>query len=134
MSASATGTFEITIHQQPPYDTADGITLGRTTIDKRFAGDLDATSTVEMLSAGTPVKGSAAYVAIERVVGTLHGRAGSFVLQHSGTMTRGEPSMLVTVVADSGTRALTGITGRMKIDIAGGKHSYTFDYALDGQP
>ena len=131
MSMRATGTFEVNVHQQAPYDTTDGISLGRATIDKRFEGDLDAISTVEMLSAGTAVKGSAGYVAIERVVGSLQGRAGSFVLQHSGTMERGEPSMMVTVVPDSGTGALAGITGRMTIHIVEAKHSFTFDYALD---
>lgn len=131
MTMRAIGTFEVNVHQQAPYDTTDGISLGRTTIDKRFEGDLDATSTVEMLSAGTAVKGSAAYVAIERVVGSLKGRAGGFVLQHSGTMKQGEPSMTVTVVPDSGTGALVGISGRMTIHIVEGKHSFTFDYALD---
>jgi hypothetical protein len=132
MSTRATGTFEVTVNRQPPYDSADGISLGRTSIDKRFAGDLAATSKVEMLSAGTPVQGSAGYVAIERVTGTLQGRAGSFVLQHSGTMNRGQPSLVVTVVPDSGIGALTGISGQMTIVITEGKHSFTFDYMLDG--
>jgi hypothetical protein len=131
MSTRATGTFETTVHGQPPYAVADGVSLGRTTIDKRFAGDLEAVSSLEMLTAGTPVKGSAAYVGIERVVGSLLGRAGSFVFQHSGTMNRGQPSLVITVVPDSGTGALAGITGRMTIDIVEGKHLFTFDYALD---
>ena len=85
-----------------------------------------------MLSAGTPVKGSAGYVAIERVTGTLDGRRGTFVLQHSGTMTRGAPRLVITVVPDSGTGDLTGIAGTMTIDISNGKHSYTFEYTLAG--
>ena len=132
MSTRATGTFEITLDRQPPYDSADGVILGRTTIDKRFAGDLDGTSKVEMLSAGTPVEGSAGYVAIERVAGVLQGRKGGFVLQHSGHMTRGQMSLSINVVPDSGTGALAGIAGQMKIDIVEGKHSFTFDYTLGG--
>ncbi|HEX8951172.1 MAG TPA: DUF3224 domain-containing protein [Polyangia bacterium] len=128
----AAGTFELTIDRQPPYDDADGVALARTSIDKRFSGELDGKSHVEMLSAAGSVKGSAGYVAIERVTGTLQGRSGSFVLQHSGTMTRGTPSLSLTVVPDSGTGALAGLAGAMKIDIVDGKHLYTFDYTLDG--
>ncbi len=126
-----TGPFDIKRTAEPPYDTADGITLGRAHFDKRFHGPLDATSTVEMIFAVTPVQGSAGYVAIERVTGALDGRAGSFVLQHSGTMTRGVQSLSVTVVPDSGTGELRGLAGRMAIDIADGKHSYRFEYTLD---
>jgi hypothetical protein len=130
MSRQAKGTFDVTMNPQPPYDTAAGATLARTSIAKRFHGDLEATSAVEMLSAMTGVKGSAGYVAIERVTGSLHGRSGSFVLQHSGTMTRGKGELSVTVVPDSGTAALAGIAGRMTIEITEGKHFYTFDYTL----
>jgi len=130
----ATGTFEITMTPQPPYDAAEGVTLGRTKIDKRFHGALEATSVVEMLSAGTSVKGSAGYVAIEKVVGTLEGRSGSFVLQHSGTMTRGVPQLTVSVVPDSGTGELTGIAGTMTIDIVDGKHLFTLNYRLGDGP
>ena len=111
-------------------DQAEGATLGRMSIDKQFHGDLEATSKGEMLTAGTGVKGSAGYVAIERVTGTLHGRSGSFVLQHSGTMTRGAPQLTITVVPDSGTGELAGLAGRMTIEIADGKHSYDFEYTL----
>ena len=83
-----------------------------------------------MLTAGTDVKGSAGYVAIERVTGTLKGRSGSFVLQHSGTLTRGEPQQSITVVPDSGTGQLVGIAGKLTVIIAAGKHSYEFDYTL----
>ena len=93
-------------------------------------GDLEGESSVEMLSAGSSVKGSAGYVAIERVVGTLHGRTGTFVLQHSGSMNRGAPSLTISVVPDSGTGALTGLAGTMTIDIVDGQHRFAFDYTL----
>jgi hypothetical protein len=99
-------------------------------IDKQFHGDLEATSKGQMLTAGTEVQGSAGYVAIERVSGTLGGRSGTFALQHSGTMTRGEPQLSITVVPDSGTGQLVGLAGTMLITIADGKHSYGFDYTL----
>jgi hypothetical protein len=99
-------------------------------IDKKFSGDLEATSKGEMLTAMTEVKGSAGYVAIERVNGTLHGRSGTFVLQHSGTMTRGAPELSLTVVPDSGTGQLVGLAGKMTIKIEEGKHFYEFDYRL----
>jgi hypothetical protein len=133
MSTHASGTFDVTMNPQPPYDTAEGATLGRVSINKQFHGDLEASSTVEMLSAMTEVKGSAGYVAIERVNGTLHGRPGSFVLQHAGTMTRGKAELTVSVVPDSGTADLKGIAGQMSIDIADGKHLYSFDYTLDAE-
>ena len=133
MSIHAGGTFEVTTTPQPPYDTAEGATLGRVSISKQFRGDLEASSTVEMLSAITAVKGSAGYVAIERVAGTLHGRTGSFVLQHTGTMTRGLAELTVSVVPDSGTGELKSISGKMTIDIVDGKHLYNFDYALDAE-
>ncbi len=99
-------------------------------IDKKFSGDLEGTSKGEMLSAMTAVKGSAGYVALERVRGTLHGRSGSFVLQHSGTMTRGVPELTVTVVPDSGVDQLEGLKGKMTIKIEGGRHFYEFEYEL----
>jgi Protein of unknown function (DUF3224) len=131
MSTRAAGAFDVTVSPEPRYEAADGgVVLGRLARTKQFRGDLDATSIVQMLSAGTAVKGSAGYVAIERVVGRLHGRAGSFVLQHSGTMTRGQPALSVTVVPDSGTDALKGLAGTMTIDIVDGAHFYAFDYTL----
>jgi hypothetical protein len=127
----ATGAFEVKLNPLPVYDGADGSPLGHLSIDKQFHGELDATSKGEMLSAGTSVKGSAGYVAIERVTGTLHGRRGSFVLQHSGTMTRGAAQLTVSVVPDSGTEELVGLAGTMAIIIAAdGKHSYEFSYSL----
>ncbi len=107
---------------------------GRMSIDKQFQGDLKATSKGEMLTASTNIKGSAGYVAIERVTGTLQGRSGSFALQHSGTMTRGAPQLIITVVPDSGTGQLVGLAGKMTITIADGKHSYDFEYTLVETP
>jgi hypothetical protein len=129
VTTHASGTFDVKITPQPPDGHADG-TLARLTIDKQFHGDIDATSKGQMLSAMTSVKGSAGYVAIERVSGTLAGRRGSFILQHSGTMNRGAPQLAITVVPDSGTDELTGLTGTMTIDTSGGKHAYEFTYAL----
>ena len=126
----ARGPFEVKLAPLATYENADGSPLGRLSIDKQFHGDLEATSKGEMLSAGGQVKGSAGYVAIERVRGALHGRNGTFVLQHSGTMTRGVPSLVITVVPDTGTDELTGLTGTMAIVIEAGKHSYAFDYSL----
>jgi uncharacterized glyoxalase superfamily protein PhnB len=114
--------------------SGEGAVLGRFSLDKRFHGDLDGVSKGEMLSAGTSVKDSAGYVAIERVSGELHGRTGTFALQHFGVMTRGAPSLTLTVVPDSGTGELTGLAGRMAILIEGGNHSYAFDYAINGTP
>ena len=131
---SATGTFEVKLAPQPKDDYADGATLGRLTIDKQFHGDLTGVSKGQMLSALTPVKGSAGYVAMEVVTGALAGRAGTFVFQHSGTMNRGAATLVLTVVPDSGTGELTGLTGGMAIVVAGGKHSYEMDYALPGAP
>ena len=110
-------------------DAEDGGTvLSRLAIDKQFRGDLEGVSKGEMLSAGTQLKGSAGYVAQERVTGTLGDRRGSFVLQHTGVMNRGAPGLTITVVPDSGTGDLVGLSGTMSIIIDGGKHSYEFDY------
>jgi hypothetical protein len=104
--------------------------LGRMAIDEQFNGDLVAASLGEMLAIRTATQSSAGYVAIERVTGSLHGRTGSFVMQHSGTMNRGGSSLTVTVVPDSGTDELTGLRGSMTIEIDHGKHNYTMDYVL----
>ena len=125
----ASGTFEVKLAPQAPDPEADA-TLGRLSIDKQFHGDLEGTSRGQMLTAGTDVEGSAGYVAMERVRGTLHGRRGTFALQHSGTMTRGAPSLAIRVVPDSGTGELAGLSGSMSITIVEGKHSYDFEYAL----
>jgi len=134
MTTRASGAFEVKLTPQATDDKAESATLGRMAIDKRFHGDLEATSKGEMLTAGTGVEGSAGYVAIERVSGTLHGRRGAFVLQHSGTMTRGTPQLTVTVVPDSGTGQLVGLAGKMAINITDGKHSYDFEYAIAENP
>lgn len=130
MSAHASGTFDVKLNPQPPEDKAEGSTLGRMSIDKQFHGDLEATGKGQMLTAMTDVKGSAGYVAIERVTGTLQGRSGSFVLQHDGTLNRSAAQQSIKVVPDSGTGQLVGITGKMTITIADGKHSYDFEYTL----
>jgi hypothetical protein len=125
----ANGPFSVRLVPQPAEPDVDA-GIGRMTLDKAFQGDLDATSKGTMLAAMTDVKGSAGYVAMERVTGSLHGRRGSFVLQHSGTMNRGAQSLLITVVPDSGTDGLAGLSGTMRITIVDGKHSYHFEYDL----
>jgi Protein of unknown function (DUF3224) len=132
MTQIASGTFEVQL--KPQVDGGEVASLGRMTIDKQFHGDLEATSRGQMLTAGTAVKGSAGYVAIEQVGGTLHGRKGTFVLQHSGTMTRGEPQLTISVVPDSGTAQLAGISGTLAIKIADGKHFYHFEHSLAQLP
>jgi len=126
----ARGDFVVTLTPQSTDDITGASTLARLAIDKQFTGDLIGVSKGEMLSAGTPTKGSAGYVAIERVSGALHGRTGTFVLQHSGTMTRGSPELTVSVVPDSGSGELTGLSGTMRIIIEGKRHSYEFDYTI----
>ena len=128
--AQAKGEFEVKRSAEPPCDLGDGVQAGHFRFDKRFHGALDATGVVHMLAVGTAVEGSAAYVAVERISGTLDGRRGSFLAQHNGTMDRGAPSLSVTVVPDSGTSELEGLSGRIAIDLVDGKHFYTFDYAL----
>ncbi len=130
MTTRASGTFDVKLNRQAAQDEAEAAFLARMSIDKRFHGDLDAVSRGLMLAAGTTMQGSAGYVAIEHVTGTLLGRSGSFVLQHSGTMTRGAPQLSITVVPDSGTGQLLGLTGKMSIDIVDGKHFYGFEYSL----
>jgi hypothetical protein len=130
VEAHAKGTFEVTIKPLPGDESAPGSVLGRMSIDKQLHGDIEGTSKGEMLTAMTAVKGSAGYVAIERVTGTLAGRRGTFVLQHTGTMDRGEQKLSITVVPDSGTDELAGLSGAMTIVIAEGKHSYDFAYAM----
>src|SRR5436190_21904656 len=128
MKHHASGTFEVNL--TPEEDKSDDKTLGRMTIEKEWHGDLEGTSAGQMLTGGDIAKGSAGYVAIEKVSGTVNGRQGTFMLQHSGTMTRGEGQLTITVVPDSGTEQLAGLTGRLSIRIEGGKHFYDFDYSL----
>ena len=133
MTMHASGTFDVKLTPQAAEDSDAG--LGRMAIDKQFHGDLEGTSRGFMLSsAATVVKGSGGYVAMERVTGALRGRKGTFVLQHSGTMTRGVAQLSVTVVPDSGTDQLAGLAGIMTIKIDAGKHSYEFEYTLPVTP
>jgi hypothetical protein len=129
----AKGTFQVKITPEPPYDVDGGVSLGRAAIEKVFSGPLEATAKATMIGARTKVESSAGYVAIERVTGTLDGKRGTFVLQHSGTMNRGVPSLTVTVVPDSGTGELEGIQGRMAIDIVDGQHFYSLEYEISGR-
>jgi len=130
MTGHATGTFEVKVIPQPAEDQSKPAAISRMSIDKQFHGGLEGTSRVEMLTAGTEVKGSAVYVALEQFTGTLAGRKGSFLLHHTGIMTRGTPQLTVCVVPDSGTGQLVGLTGEMNITIADGKHSYDLSYTL----
>lgn len=126
----AKGTFAVTLAPLPTHHDHGGEPLGRMSINKTYAGDLEGSGAGEMLTAMTPVKGSAGYVAIERVSGTLQGRRGSFVIQHDGLMTRGSQQLAITIVPDSGTGELAGISGSMRIVIEGGQHSYELAYEL----
>jgi len=129
MIQHASGSFDVQLTPQAPED--GNTSLGRMTIEKQFHGVLDAVSHGQMLAVQTNIKGSAGYVALEVVNGSLAGRKGTFALQHSGTMDRGQPQLSVTVVPDSGTDELRGLSGKMEIRIeAGGKHFYDFDYRI----
>ena len=134
MTKHASGIFEVKMLPQTDQHVggviADSGTVGRMSLDKQFEGDLQATSRGQMLAIHGDIKGSAGYVAMERVIGTLHGRSGSFALQHSGTITRGAPQLVITVVPDSGTGELIGLAGTLAINIVDGKHFYEFDYTL----
>ena len=129
VTTRATGTFEV---RMAPLET--DAPVGRMSLDKTYHGDLEGTARGEFLAAMTPVEGSAGYVAIEQVTGTLNGRSGTFMLQHSGIMDRGAPSLVITVVPDSGTDGLTGLAGTMMIIVEGGKHAYQLDYTLPAAP
>lgn len=130
MTQHISGNFDVKLTPQTSADKPADAVPARMSISKQFHGELEASSVGEMLSAMGNVKGSAGYVAIEQVTGSLQGRSGSFVLQHSGTMDRGTPQLSVSVVPDSGTGELAGLQGTMKINIADGKHFYEFDFTL----
>ena len=130
MQSKASGPFDVKLNPESLSGVAEPTGIGRMSLDKRFQGDLDAVSQGEMLAFRSGVQGSAGYVAMEKVSGTLHGRSGSFVLQHSSTMVRGTPAQSISVVPDSGTGELAGLSGSMVIIIADGTHSYEFDYVL----
>ncbi|AVP98778.1 DUF3224 domain-containing protein [Ahniella affigens] len=126
----ATGRFEVRLPTLPVEGEPENGPMGRRSLVKRFMGDLEAGGSGQMLMAMGQVPGSAGYVAVERVTGNLHGKDGSFVLIHRGIMNRGEQELLITVVPDSGTDALTGITGTFRIRIENGVHYYDFEYEL----
>ena len=129
--ATARGEFKVRITPQGAPLTIEGVALGTSSISKDFEGALTGTSAGEMLTALTRVPGSAGYVAIERVTGLLDGRSGTFVLQHSGIMDNGAPSLTVTIVPGSGTGELAGISGSMTILVEGAKHTYVLEYLLE---
>jgi hypothetical protein len=126
----ASGSFDVTVQPLPNAEVSADPMLGRFLLIKKFSGDLEATARGHMLSAGTPTQGSAAYVAIDKVTGALQGRKGGFVLQHTGSMKRGVPSLSVMVVPDSGTGELVGLTGTLGINIVEGQHFYDFLYSF----
>jgi len=130
MTRHAEGTFDVKMTPLPADDATTAASIGRYALDKQFHGDIEGTSKGEMLGSGDPSKGSAGYVAIERITGTLNGHSGSFALQHNGSMHQGTFLLEVTVVPGTGTGELAGISGTMKIIISAGKHSYTFEYTL----
>jgi hypothetical protein len=125
----ASGTFAVKVTPQAPEE-GDTSGIGRLLLDKQFEGDLEATSKGQMLAMSSAVEGSAGYVAMEQVTGTLHGKTGAFALQHFGKMTRGTPELNVMVVPDSGSGDLEGLSGLLQIIIADGSHSYEFEYEL----
>lgn len=125
---TARGTFEVRVTPQPA-DSAGG-PFSRVFLDKQYHGDLAGAGAGHMLGYETAVPGSAGYVALERIAGTLSGRRGSFVLQHAGHMAHGAMTMTATVIPDSGTEGLAGIAGKLTISIAGGKHMYELEYTL----
>jgi hypothetical protein len=127
----ANGTFDVQLKPQSDAENVGDPTVGRLSLDKQFHGDLEATSKGQMLAVSTEIDGSAGYVAMERVNGTLHGRSGTFALQHNGIMTRGAPQLTITVVPDSGTGELVGLAGSMMINITDGNHFYEFEYTLE---
>jgi len=131
---SVSGSFDVKITPLTLDDKDAGTRFARMALVKHYHGDLEAEAKGEMLTAGTAIKDSAGYVAIEKVAGTLRGRKGSFALQHSATMNRGVPQLSITVVPDSGTEELTGLTGSMTVQIDGAKHGYVFEFTMpDGR-
>ena len=128
MKSQASGTFDVRL--TPQDDKSDDKSMGRMSIEKQWHGDLEGTSKGQMLTGGDATKGSAGYVAIEKFTGALRGRKGSFILQHTATMTKGTGDLTITVVPDSGTEELKGITGRLTIKIENGKHFFDFEYGL----
>jgi hypothetical protein len=129
----AMGSFEVTLQSLSNAEISSDARLGRMLLTKKFSGDLQASARGQMLSAGTTTRGSAGYVAIDQLTGELDGRKGSFLLQHSGSMNRGVPTLSIMVVPDSGTDELTGLTGTLSINVVDGKHFYDFLYSIPEQ-
>jgi len=127
---TAKGTFDVTITPQAHQEGVGDASIGRMTIPKKFSGEFNGTSNGQMLAFRSPVTGSAGYVAMDKVQGVMNGRQGSFVIQHAGTMNRGQSQLSITIVPDSGTDELTGIAGEMLLTIEQGKHHYEFRYTL----
>ena len=134
MTQIARGDFVVSLKPLVVEGAKDEFKLARMSIDKQVSGDLTASTIGQMLSVMTSTDGSAGYVAIERVSGVLNGKRGTFVLQHTGIMNRGAPSLVVTVVPDSGTEELVGLEGEFKINVEDGKHRYEFTYRLPAAP
>ena len=126
----ATGSFEVSLQPLSNAEVSSDAMFGRMLLTKKFSGDLAGSARGQMLSAGTPTQGSAGYVAIDQVSGSLDGRRGSFLLQHSGSMNRGVPTLSIKVIPDSGTDELAGISGTLSINIVDGKHFYDFLYSF----
>jgi hypothetical protein len=127
---TARGTFDVQLHAMPMEDIGKESMLGRMSIDKQFHGELQGTSQGQMLTVGTTTGGSALYVAVERVTAKLGGRQGTFALHHTGIRNRGAASLTVTIVPDSGTGELVGISGSLAIDVKDGEHLYTLEYVM----
>ncbi len=127
---TARGTFEVNMEPEPPFLEQDGVTLNRNVVRKEFSGDMVGASEAQMLAAFTSTPGSAGYVAIEHFTGSVAGKSGSFVLQHSGVMDKGDAGLTVIIVPDSGSGELTGISGTMTLDNDEGRHSYVLEYEI----
>jgi hypothetical protein len=134
MTKRAQGSFDVKVGPEAQEEFPGGTSLGRFSLDKQYHGDLEAVAKGEMLTAGTAVEGSAGYVAMERVDGTLHGRRGTFVLQHLGSMGHGTQQLTIAVVPDSGTGELVGLAGQLDIRITDGQHFYELAYTLPETP
>jgi hypothetical protein len=127
---TATGSFDVDIDPQPPYLEQDGLKLSLNLVQKEISGDMIGSSEARMITAFTPTPGSAGYVAIEHFAGSVHGKSGSFALQHNGAMNKGDGQLTVTIIPDSGTGDLAGISGALEIHVEDGQHSYTLNYEL----
>ena len=125
---TARGSLDVTTEAEPPFLDQDGLKLNRNVVRKEFSGDVAGSSEAQMLAAFTGTPGSAAYVAIEYFTGSVDGKSGSFALQHTGVMNRGNAQLTVTIVPDSGAGDLAGILGTLEINNDDGQHTYVLDY------